>query len=244
VPSVTRPESGFCRAGLSDLLLGFADVGYESVVFDEVDPDRPHLLLRHDVDFDLRHAVAVAEVEHSLGFRSTFFVMVRSECYSILDAQSRADLRRLVELGHRIGLHLDVTLYEADELVDGAEQELRILEWVAGDPVDIISFHRPAQHLVGSERGGLPRRHTYEPAFTEKLQYVSDSQGRFRFGHPFDTDAFADHTAIQLLLHPVWWAGDVPEGPEQRLRGMVADRTHAFAARVARNCTPYRDMIR
>lgn len=244
MPSVTRTESGFCRAGLADLLLGFGGAGYEPVTFDAVDPDRPHLLLRHDVDFDLRHAVAVAEVEQSLGFHSTFFVMVRSECYSILDATSQVDLRRLVELGHRIGLHLDVTLYGADELVAATEQELQILEWVADAPVDIISFHRPAQHLVGSERGRLPRRHTYEPAFTEKLRYVSDSQGRFRFGHPFDTDAFDQRTAIQLLLHPVWWAGDVPEGPEQRLRGMVADRSHAFAARVARNCAPYRDMTR
>jgi hypothetical protein len=237
-------EIAFSRDGLSHLLTDFVRAGYSTVRFDEVRTDDAHLVLRHDVDFDLRFAVRVGEVEAQLDLRSTFFIMVRSECYSILDGAAKEHLDRLAEQGHGIGLHLDASLYAPDELAEGAREELRILEWISGRPVEAISFHRPAPHLVGSDRGAMPVPHTYEPRFTKDVHYVSDSQGRFRFGTPFESPAFHERRAIQLLLHPIWWAGMVPEDAEQRLRALVADRSHAFASRVARNCAPYRDMIR
>lgn len=237
------PAITFSLDGLTAVLGEFVAAGFTAVGFGEADPAAPHLVLRHDVDFDLRAALRVAEAEAAIDVRSTFFVMVRSECYSVLEPTAQADLRAIVGLGHRVGLHLDATLYAEGEIHLGAERELDILSWVSGTEPDAISFHRPLPHLVGSGDHGFALPHTYEPRFTNDITYVSDSQGRFRFGSPFATEAFAERRAVHLLLHPIWWAGDVASGTEARLRGMVEDRHHAFAARVARNCLPYAAMI-
>jgi hypothetical protein len=236
----------FSLPGLAQLLGRFAEAGYQPVPFGAVDPGAAHLVLRHDVDFDLRCALRVARLEAELGVASTFFVMVRSSCYSILDPRNTAAVREIVALGHHIGLHLDTTAYDADDahdLVDGARRELDILAWVAGADPEIISFHRPLPELVGSDGNGFGVPHTYEPRFTTDLHYSSDSQGRFRFGDPFSTAAFVERRALHLLLHPLWWSSDVVEGTEARLRGLVQDRHHAFATQVAASCLPYREMI-
>ncbi|MEZ5320701.1 MAG: hypothetical protein R2698_01190 [Microthrixaceae bacterium] len=242
--SAEVPRIEFSLSGLADLLEGFVDLGYRSVAFGDADPSAAHLLLRHDVDLDLRSAVRVAEVEHSMGVGATYFLMVRSDCYNVLDRSCMTAARHLVELGHRIGLHLDASLYPPDDLAAAGAEERRILEWAVDAPVGIVSFHRPAPHLVGSRDGGFGVPHTYEPRFTEHITYVADSRGTFRFGSPFDTDAYRERRALQLLLHPLWWAGDVADGTETRLRALVSDHHLRFANRVADNCRPYQEMIR
>jgi len=245
MPTHALPTSGFCLPALADLLGEFADAGYRTVRFGDADGSDGQLLLRHDVDMSLVDAVAVAEVEAALGVESTFFFMVRGDCYSLLDGAARDLLGRVTDAGRRIGLHLDVALYADDEIVDGAERELDILAWASGAEPEAISFHRPAAHLVGGDGVQLRLPHSYEPRFVRDIAYLSDSRGAFHHGVPTDSDAFAARSAIQLLLHPVWWASPgVPENAPTRLRGLVADQAASFSARLARNCRTYLEMTR
>jgi hypothetical protein len=45
----------------------------------------------------------------------------------------------------------------------------------------------------------------YGPAVRGDLAYISDSTGRWRYGHPLDSNAFRARKPIQLLIHPIWW---------------------------------------
>ncbi|HEX2763432.1 MAG TPA: hypothetical protein VHM92_06250 [Allosphingosinicella sp.] len=186
---------------------GYADVGLDGLV-----PERRVMFLRHDVDLSLARAVRVAEAERSLGVRATYYLLISTELYSIASADGRRLTRRLVELGHALGLHFDATRYEGgrDALEAAAREECDMLERLAGAPVRTISFHRPAPELIGLAGTFAGRRHTYEPCFFHDLAYVSDSSGGFFRGHPLDHPAVAAGQAVQLLTHPIWWASDKP----------------------------------
>ena len=64
--------------------------GYRYVSYDAVEPEAQHLLLRHDIDFALEAAVAMAEAEHALGVRATYFVLVDTEFYNPCSSGARA----------------------------------------------------------------------------------------------------------------------------------------------------------
>ena len=160
-------------------------------------------------------------------------------------------VRRLSELGHRIGLHFDVTVYPpsgGDVLAAcGAAiaHEFRVLATVADRPVELISFHNPLPELVNRERppGALP--HTYEPRFFSNLAYVADSGGRWRFGGPFERAAFGNGTAIHLLTHPIWWNQDEPTaGPQFTLQKFATEYRHRLEENLADGFKAYREFVK
>src|SRR5688572_11464273 len=67
-------------------------------------PDR-FFILRHDVDMSPAAALRMAEWESARGFRATYFVLLTSEWYNLLELRHVGFPRRLVELGHEVGLH-------------------------------------------------------------------------------------------------------------------------------------------
>lgn len=81
-------------------------------------PDPGTIILRHDVDRFPGNAIRLAELESSLGIRSTYYVRVsRSAPDSDL-------LKRLASLGHEVGYHYEV-LAKADGDVDVALTRFR-----------------------------------------------------------------------------------------------------------------------
>jgi hypothetical protein len=216
-----RDGDGFTHAAYADLLLEFLYSGYSAVDYDTVDKDRAELVLRHDLDFSLVRAMPLAELEHELGVRAHYFVLVGSRFYNIYVPESRQMLRRLVDLGHTVGLHFDAaTVGEGESGLDRAvDEEARALEIVTGAEVEVVSFHRPAPQYIDWDRSIAGRRHTYQPRFYSEIAYVSDSRGAFRHGEPTDHPAFVQRRAMQLLIHPIWWT---PEPTSDRL-GAVDD---------------------
>src|SRR5947209_8469054 len=63
----SRMSEAFSLAGYRSLLQAFAARNYEVRGFVDAEPDRPHLILRHDLDMSLDAALPVAEVEQALG---------------------------------------------------------------------------------------------------------------------------------------------------------------------------------
>ena len=231
----------FTRDGYRALIAGLTARGYRVRGFADAMAGEPHLILRHDVDMSLQAAVALGELEREIGVAAHYFVLLRTEMYNPHSDAGQAAVRRLIALGHRVGLHLDASLYATDtEALDRAVgTECAILEQIAGAAVDMVSFHRPARGLLGHDRRLAGRRHAYEPAFFDRIGYCSDSRGGWHHGRPLDHAAVAEARALQLLTHPIWWSGDTPLPVQARLDAFATDRYRLLRDELARHCAAF-----
>ncbi len=107
----------------------------------------------------------------------------------------------------------------------------------------MISVHRPNDFLKSCDAPLCGVEHTYQNKYFKDIKYVSDSQGLFRFGHPFETEEWKQTKAMHLLIHPLWWMFPDAMNNVDLLDRFVAHRTHRFQAHVADNCIPYRERI-
>lgn len=193
--------------------------GYEFSRFrDEVDSGT--VLLRHDVDWSVPKALKLAEIESDLGISSTFHFLFTSPVYNPFTGPNERRIRRIMELGHEIGLHFDPHRYwdsepPTEEVERTVEQERMVLERVFGTDVPVVSFHNPGRweapngEMLGAE-WALGQEYetfinTYAPRFFEDITYSSDSNQRWRDEHPLEGGT---PDRIQLLTHPVLYGID------------------------------------
>ena len=201
---------------------------YRIVPFRDFAPPETHpvLLLRHDLDGPLKGAEAIAELEAEFGVRATFFVQTAGDFYNLLSTTSRALLRRLVALGHEIGLHYESARYVGD--ADAIVRDLRLLEDLSGQAVCSASQHIP----VDSDAIAIERyvaNEAYEARFTQDpMNYLSDSLMVWRHATPHD---LLDRCAsFQLLIHPETWIGGYRDMAEA-LEGMMREEMDSIATR-------------
>ncbi len=232
----------FTEAGYRATIQGLLSRGYGLRSFHELDPTRQHLVLRHDIDQSIPAARRMADIEAGEGWSSTWFVLLRTEMYNPFSRAATQDIRAMVAAGHEVGLHLDASLYgDAASLEAGAAGECRALEDIAGAPVRIVSFHRPAAALLGGAGVVAGRPHTYGDRFTKETGYCSDSRGAWRHGHPFDHPAVASGTALQLLTHAVWWIGPAGRTRVERLADVLDAARSRLDDELAANNEVWRD---
>jgi hypothetical protein len=238
----------FTRDGYRRLVSRFLDSGYRQATFADVRPHYRDLIVRHDVDLSLEAAVSIAELEHDIGIRATYFVMVSNSYYNIYSSEGRRLLSRLSELRHHIGLHFDPAVHPPDLSLAGycqaVAQEFEQLSAFIADPIEIVSFHNPRRDLVNRERPPGSPPHTYEPRFFSELAYVPDSGGQWRFGAPFEQPAFKRGTAIHLLTHPIWWDHDEPmTEPAATLEKFVLAQQKRLQDKLFRDFRAYRELV-
>ena len=225
----------------SSLIAEFQGLGYRARGFQKVTAEAPDLILRHDLDVSIIEAVPMAEIEHRLGVAATYFVRMDCDLYNPATPANRAALDRITRCGHEIGLHFDAAADDhlgAAEMEEAADRTCESLERLTLAPVRIISFHKPADHLLGRSETFAGRRHAYEPAFFDDIGYCSDSQGAWRHGHPLDRPEVVQRRALQLLTHPVWWLG-LGKTPQEALDATLERRSTATAAEIAAVCSNY-----
>lgn len=105
--------------------------------------------IRHDVDHDLDLAVRFAEMEHEAGIRSCYFLL-HSAMYWVPCSEMLKRAKRLVELGHEVGIHVDaVTTQHATgrHAGDVLDSSLRVL--------------REAVEVTGAAQHGAPSCYTH-----------------------------------------------------------------------------------
>jgi hypothetical protein len=238
--------TGMSLESYCDLVRALGSESYTVADFESFDPEKRHLLLRHDVDLSLSRAVEMAEAEAAIGVTSSYFVLLNTEMYNAHSASGRRALRRLTDLGHRIGLHLDHNGVADGDLaaLDGvAKRECEALEDLVGSAVRAITFHRPAKWLLGLSVDIAGRRQGYHPRFFGPDRYCSDSEGRFRFHVPLEHPAVKDGRALHLATHPIWWCASNQEGPIDKLRRFRAEHAATFDNELAANCKPARELL-
>lgn len=237
---MAEAEQEFSPSGYAALLDGFASRGYIATGFAKSSPDSRHLILRHDIDFSLDAAAAMAELEHQRGVRATYFVLLRTEFYNPLSGAGLATLRQIAAHGHTIGLHFDAALYDGGRAaIDAAAlREADLLARMLGSAVDVVSHHRPGPLGAGQPEHLGGRLNAYGPRFVRMIGYCSDSRGAWRHGHPLAHEAVKNGRALQLLVHPIWWQAPAMP-PAQRLREFLLQRAAFLDREAARHCTIY-----
>lgn len=227
----------FSPAGYRALIGEFLSRGYTVRDFKEAESTAKHLIVRHDVDMSLEAAVEIGTIEHEIGINAHYFVLLRGELYNLFSDTSLTAVESLLAMGHKIGLHLDASLYSEDELEEAAQWESGCLQCITGCDVDMISFHRPAKSLLGRTEPLADRLHTYQPKFFSEMAYCSDSRGEWGHGHPFDLDAVTEGRALQLLTHPVWWTNNTLAA--ESLDTLLISRVKILDQYLATNCATH-----
>ncbi|PPD30415.1 MAG: hypothetical protein CTY20_03115 [Hyphomicrobium sp.] len=213
----------FTSRGYTDLLSRFLAAGYAfAPATQAMAAPAPALFLSHDVDFSLIRAVAMAEAEHALGVTSTYYIMLANEHYNAVSVTGRALIRRLVELGHEVGLHWDSETYPGtrEAAVSQFKAELGVLGSVVGAPVRTASQHRPASsdYLNFDDQIEVE---AYSTTIRERFAYVSDSAMRWRERTPLDY--LAARRDVQFTAHPVWWFTNAASA-DDKLREVVVEQ--------------------
>jgi len=182
---------------------------YEFIKYDEIDFSKKFVLWRHDVDFSLNRAESLARIEFEEGVASTFFINPHCIFYNCLEKSQTDLIRRIISMGHSIGLHFDSEYHSIEtegQLDDVVSFEAKWLSDIFGSPISAFSFHNPNSLLLSFEKatyGGLIN--CYSKDFKTRLGYCSDSNGRWRHRHLFDVLENAEERNLQILTHPAWW---------------------------------------
>jgi hypothetical protein len=224
------------------LLLSFLENSYSCQSFSELPSKEGAMLLRHDIDFDVELANKLSFVEDELGVKSTYFFMLRSKSYNLLEDDNTKILFSLIDRGHNVSIHFDPTIYE--NYVSGLNQEIDIFNKIFNVLPECISIHRPNNFFLKHDSLISGIRHTYQSIYQKDIKYFSDSQGSFRYGNPLDSPEFTKRKSIHLLIHPVWWTNSrEASSPVMILNHFLEDRINQFKQHMATNCKPYQQEV-
>lgn len=194
------------------LMRALRNNGYTPIRFCDVS-DRVEypVIIRHDVDMDLQDAVKLARLEKQEDIKATYFVLLSSEYYNLLAGKNLKSVREILNLGHEIGLHFDITAYDANlainEIGGVLKKEILLLESILDIKVKSISWHIPRSDLLDIHLDFLDEMgiwNAYDPYFYSGYKYVSDSMMRWR--EPVEEYIEKkEYKKLQILTHPIWY---------------------------------------
>jgi len=214
------PETlnSFTLATYRELLAHFKQT-HSYATFSTYDaPQCNTILLRHDIDYSLQHALTLAQLEAELGVRATYFVLFSSPFYNALGADSIDIPRKLVQLGHEVGLHYDVAaLLKSEDPHAALDAQARLLGELSSAEVRAIAMHNPS--LSGADIfRNAPYLNAYDARFTTQIAYFSDSCMAWRDAFVAACLNAALPAQLQLLIHPCLWT----EHEQPRLQKLEA----------------------
>ncbi|RAZ55302.1 hypothetical protein [Campylobacter hyointestinalis] len=198
----------------------------DTIFYDEICDRDKFVLWRHDVDFSIHRAYALAVLEKWGGVRSTYFIQLGSMFYNIFEQNIKELIFKILSLGHRLGLHFDPNAYKISNKDDMEKYllfEKNILENLFQTDIKVFSYHNPTDDILkydNFEIGGMIN--TYAKYFKDNVKYCSDSNGYWRFKR---LENFLDekNDKIQVLTHPGWWQKEVLS-PRDRIKRIINGR--------------------
>lgn len=165
------------------------------------------VILRHDIDYNIKKALDLAVLENKLGVKSTYFVLITSDSYNVFSATSANMLNEIASLGHGIGLHFDEVRYPGynlDGLREKIIEESQLLEKAAGIKVSTVSMHRPSKMILDSNLQIPGIINSYSDTFFKNFKYLSDSRRRWR--EPIkDIISSNRFEKLHILTHAFWY---------------------------------------
>jgi len=212
-------------------LIRIAKSNYRFVDYNLTELKGNFILMRHDCDFSLNRALRIAQIENDNSVISTFFINPHCEFYNVLEKSQTKILKKILELGHNIGLHFDLFYYDVsseDQLNDLVGKEAQWLQSLLECKIKAFSYHNPSNLCLTwdqIEYGGLIN--CYSNFFQNNVPYCSDSNGYWRFRRLRDVLEQATDPCLQILTHPGWWQ-EKPMLPRERILRAVKGRASAL----------------
>lgn len=222
---MTKRATGFSVGSFAALISDFVTSGYSLTRFtakSDKDTKAPRLFLRHDVDIDLNAALTMARFEKLQGFQATYFFLLRCPFYNLLGERAETIVNQIHDCGHDVALHIDLSIYK-----EGYEHAVLrevdcLLKFFPYANSKIFSVHRPAT-ISPDKKISIQNLENVSSRtlYARPVDYVSDSTGAWRRGHPLDRNAFRTRQDIQLLTHPIWWTSKGTT-PKEKLENSIA----------------------
>lgn len=181
--------------------------GYEFVNYNSYKLVNNPCILRHDVDCSLEKSVSFAELEHSIGVKSTYFILLSSDFYNVFSKSSINKIKHMKSLGHEIGLHFDETKYDSldeKEMVKKIQNECELLAQFIEEPVTVVSMHRPSKWVLDADLQIPGIVNSYGKEFFHDFKYVSDSRMCWRE----DVIKYVQEktfSKLHILTHAFWY---------------------------------------
>jgi len=213
----------FTHAVYGRLLESFMKAGYRVVTVRKYlqGARKPlTLILRHDVEWNPRRALAIAEIEKAHGVRSTFYFRVDTKVFDL------ATMRYLQDEGFEIGYHfntLDRCRGDFDKAIALFEAELQQLREAGIDVKTVCSHGDPRVKKVGYKVNneiflrdpGLRSRNdllgeAYLDIDFSSLQYLSDAGVRWKkvgsTKELISRIVQREWAVVYMLTHPDYWS--------------------------------------
>ena len=91
------------------------------------------------MDFSPERALELATIEHEMGVKSTYFLLMHSPFYNLFEKQNFEMFCKIRELGHDLALHFDFAFYESEDKKYIEECMRWTPEWADGLPINCES---------------------------------------------------------------------------------------------------------
>jgi hypothetical protein len=185
------------------------DQGYRFAGFQEGPYDRC-IYLRHDIDYSLRMALELAEINASMGVQGTFCLLLRSQVYNLLSHSALECAREIHSLGQRLALHYALPPAIPPDDAGFAELIRADFEVVRSNLPEVepaFAWHNTTPEVI---RRGLALEvpgmvNIYSAHFIKEIPYCSDSNMRYsveEFERIIDA---SERPVLHLLFHPLNW---------------------------------------
>jgi len=202
----------------------FCDYGEES--------NEPFVVWRHDIDYSPQRALALANIEADRNLHCVYHVLISGRYYSVFEPEVINVLKKIVKLGHGVGLHIDMDVFHVDDavpekiLLERIAFEKNILGQILETPIRSMSFHNYKMNEARLEEANeiCGMVNICAPSFYRTFnKYVSDSNGIWQRNRLEDVLTASPVPRLHVLTHPVWWTAE-PMSPIQRFRRAVMGR--------------------
>lgn len=221
----------FTESGYRKILRSLREEGYNCATFDGP-RDGKHVVLRHDVDISMHRAAAIAKIEQEEGFKSTFFVLARSQFYCLAEKDILNLVASIKGMGHDLGLHFDGAAFGTinwtqASLAAAVSNERDLVEFLTRSEIKAVTYHNPdLSNLLefrNEKIAGLVNGYSHR--MKDSYVYCSDSNGYWRY-EPMPSVIKQGHEALYLLTHPEWWTPEAMS-PAKRVARAIQGRADA-----------------
>ncbi len=180
----------------------------------KIKPKNKFVVMRHDVDLSLKHALVMANIEKSLGIKSTYFIRTEG-IFNPFDANNLEIMRKISNLGHEIGFHYELDYSRIADFKKTFLNDKKRFELLLGKKIFGAALHRTKNPKDKSSANKLNfiepfltelglEYDAYSDIFLKKMKYISDSSYRWREGCM--CNHIKKETRLCILTHPLWWS--------------------------------------